>query len=671
MKNYLSNLDVDSEVATLSEDELRCELTRYKRFSHGSGYGFWEWSLETEMACLRGELWGQLGYSAEHIATLNDSKKVLSLVHPDDIHGVRFNLRSQLKYGVPLILECRVRTADEHYVWTQVRANSVTDGQGKVRLISGIVFDITALKRAEESLRDARERQERIITASNDGMWEWDAREVGFHFSSRCWEHIGYDSEDVVISPDEDRWKVWRSLMHPDDLPKFDRALMRHYKYQEPFDIEYRIYTKSGDLRWVRARGKASYDSNGAPLRMSGTNMDITSLKRAEERVMLAKEVAEKANHAKSDFLSSMSHELRTPLNAILGFVQLFDYESNLTNEQMQNIQDIRKAGQHLMRLIGDVLDLSKIEAGHMSVSLEPVLISRVLKECFTLLQPLAEAKGVRVECIFNDLDTSYITADVIRIKQVLLNLMSNGIKYNRAGGELIISFSERKYQTSQYLRLEIRDNGLGIAKSKQNEVFQPFNRLGAEDSGIEGSGVGLVITKQLVEIMKGLISFESFEDIGSVFWIDFPVVSLEDLTRGGSSGMSSERAQKLTIKGQYQILYIEDNPLNIRLMVQIFDRFDCLTLEVADESFQGLFKARTMNPDVVILDINLPGLDGFEVLKVLQQDEATKNIPVMALSANAMPFDVERGLEAGFVEYLTKPVDIERLMGTLNRLLD
>lgn len=663
----------DDNLRDDSPRALQQEIERYQRFSRGSGYGFWEWCLDTQKVVLIGELWGQLGYSAEAIAELSDAKKMAVLVHPEDRRGVRFNLRSQLKYDLPLILECRLRTHSGSYVWVQVRANSLCGDDGRVKLISGIVFDITALKRAEEALLDSQARQERIIAASNDGIWEWQAGDSGIHFSSRCWEHIGYSDDDDAINQGENRWQVWRSFMHPQDLPSFDRALARHHKYHEPFDIEYRINTKEGDTRWIRARGKASYDSNGAPMRMSGTNMDITSLKRAEERVMLAKEAAEEANQAKSDFLSSMSHELRTPLNAILGFAQLFDYDGSLNNEQQQNVQEIRKAGQHLLKLIGDVLDLSKVEAGRMALSLEPVLASRALQECLALVQPLAEIKGVRIDFSLETFESAYIQADVIRFKQALLNLISNGVKYNRRGGEVFIRFLPWQNSAGACLRMEIRDNGLGIALHKQAEMFQPFNRLGAEGSGIEGSGVGLVITKRLIEMMEGQISFDSVENVGTTFWLDMPLAAEVTAAPRVETVVTKplERAQSLSVTGCYRVLYIEDNPSNIRLMQQIFDRFEQLTLEVEEESFQGLYRARTTSPDIIILDINLPGLSGFEVLKVLQEDVSSRDIPVLGLSANAMPRDIDRGLDAGFAEYLTKPVELDRLVSALNKYLD
>ncbi len=665
-------LTADSRQPDLSTHTLQQQLDRYQRFSRGNGYGFWEWNLESQRVSLVGELWSQLGYSNDDIADLGDAKKMPALIHPDDRRGVRLNLHSQLKFDLPLILECRLRAVSGSYVWTQVRANSVHGDNGRVKLISGIVFDITALKRAEEALLDSQARQERIIAASNDGIWEWEAGAGGIHFSSRCWEHIGYSSDDDAINQGENRFHVWRSLMHADDVRAFDRALARHHKYHEPFDIEYRITTKSGDTRWIRARGKASYDANGAPARMSGTNMDITSLKRAEERVIQAKEAAEEANQAKSEFLSSMSHELRTPLNAILGFAQLFEYDGSLSVEQQQNVQEISKAGQHLLKLIGDVLDLSKVEAGRMSLLLEPVLASRVIKECFALVQPLAEIKGVRIDCVLNDFENTYIQADAVRFKQALLNLISNGVKYNRPGGEVIINLFLRQTSQGHFLRIEVRDSGLGIALHKQAEMFQPFNRLGAECSGIEGSGVGLVITKRLIEMMAGQISFASVENEGSTFLLDMPLVQEWSLpSRETGIIPPPERAQTLSVIGHYRILYIEDNPSNIRLMQQLFVRFKTLTLLVEEESFKGLYQARTTLPDVIILDINLPGLDGFDVLKVLQQDAATRDIPVLGLSANAMPRDIERGLDAGFNEYLTKPVELDRLIAALNKLLN
>lgn len=661
----------EEDLDSLNAAQLRDLVARYRRIFNGSGYGFWEWDLNSHRIDWSGGFWESLGYNDDDKLRISDAHQLPDYIHPDDRNGMLEAVREHLRSGEPLNTSYRILTKRDGYVWTQVRANSIRDEYGRALYISGVNFDITELKNVEAALRESEARQARIIQASNDGIWEWYADRKGFHFSNRCWEHAGYDEKDDVVIRGQNRISVWRSHIHPQDLPKFDQTLADHMAGRAPFDIEYRIFGKDGDIRWIRARGRASFDLEGNPVRMSGTNMDITDIKRAEERVVQAKETAEKANQAKSDFLSSMSHELRTPLNAILGYAQLFQYEENLTSSQVDNAREIRKAGEHLLQLINDVLDLAKIESGRMTFSLEPVLVSRVVAECFTLIQPQADTMGVQFNADMNRLESTYVVADNVRLKQALLNLISNAVKYNRVGGDVEVRLTE---QDGNRLRITVRDTGEGIPASRQNEVFQPFNRLNAEYSKIEGSGVGLVITKQLVEMMGGKLAFESTEGVGTEFWMDLPMSTEwnQDLVvdRHARGSSSDSQPEHLAVQRPCSILYVEDNPSNIRLMQQVLSRYPQLTLEVAEEAFLGIYKARSERPDIIILDINLPGMDGYEALSVLKRDPVTMNIPVVGLSANAMPYDVERGKNAGFYDYLTKPVEINHLMHTLNALL-
>lgn len=653
-------------------ERLRETVARFQRIFNGSGYGFWEWDLETDHIDWSGGFWESIGYGADNAAQVNSANKIALFMHPEDTHKMRDATLEHLRTGKPLNTCYRIRTSDNQYVWTQVRADSLRDQSGRARYISGVNFDITELKETEAALRESEARQVRILQAANDGIWEWYAGRGGFHFSNRCWEMLGYDDQDDVITQGENRLKVWRSHIYPPDLPDFDSAFT-DVTNKEMFDVEYRILSKQGNLRWIRVRGRIYFNEAGEPVRMSGTNMDITDIKLAEEHVLQAKETAEKANQAKSEFLSSMSHELRTPLNAILGYAQLFEYDGNLNKIQQDNVQEIRKAGEHLLQLINDVLDLAKIESGKMTVSLEPVLVSRVVAECFTLVQPQADAKGVKLYASLHDLASTYVVADNVRLKQALINLLGNSIKYNSMGGEVELSL--RLQKNGEQMRISVRDNGHGIASNRQSEVFQPFNRLNAEFSSIEGSGVGLVITKQLVGMMKGSLDFVSSEGEGTEFWIDLPLCSEwnQDLiaTNKQLAGNDQEVLVELQIKQKRQILYIEDNPSNIRLLQQLFARYPQLELDVAEEAFLGIYKARSQQPDLIILDINLPGMDGYETLSVLKRDAATSRIPVVGLSANAMPYDVERGRNAGFYEYLTKPLEINRLIDVLNELLE
>lgn len=647
---------------------LRETVGRFQRIFNGSGYGFWEWNLQTQHIEWSGGFWERLGYGPEDAESISDAGKVLMYMHPDDREYAIEAARQHLRSGRPLDVSYRIRTKSGDYIWTQVRADSLRNESGQATIMSGVNFDITEIKKVEAALRESEARQVRIIQASSDGIWEWYADRGGFHFSHRCWELLGYDDLDDVLTEGEDRLKIWRKHIYPQDLPIFDNALIEHMAGRAPFDVEYRLMSQQGEIRWIRGRGRAVFNDKGQPIMMSGSNMDITEIKRAEERVIQAKELAEQANRAKSEFLSSMSHELRTPLNAILGYTQLFEYDGNLKPQQIENVREIRKAGEHLLQLINDVLDLAKIESGNMTVSLEPVLVSRLINECFTLVQPLSAAKGIRLLASPGQLNNTYIVADNVRVKQVLLNLLSNAVKYNRVGGEVEVHLD---IQEGQFLRLSVRDTGRGIPLQRQSEVFQPFNRLSAENSNIEGSGVGLVITKQLVGMMRGKMDFVSEEGVGTTFWIDFPIATeWNDKPVQKLSNTKNYAPASLNVQRSCRVLYVEDNPTNVRLLRQIFDRYPQLELEVAEEAFLGIYKARSLTPDLVILDINLPGMDGYEVLSVLKNDPTTSAIPVIGLSANAMPYDIERGRSAGFFDYLTKPVDINRLIAVFNQLL-
>ncbi len=660
------NIRSKDAVNSANIELLQDTITRFQRIFNGTGYGFWEWDLSSQHIDWSGGFWERMGYTEEDDKDISDATKVWSYMHEDDRALTLDAARHHFRTDEPFEITYRIRTKKGEYVWTHVRANSIRDENGRVVFMSGINFDVTALKEAEEALRESEARQERIIQSTNDGIWEWYAR-GGFHFSSRCWELIGYDAKDDEITVGEDKLQVWRKHIHPQDLPKFDIALAEHLAGRSPFDLEYRLIGKNKDIHWVRARGRASFGSDGKPIRMSGSNMDMTRIKRAEERVMLAKEAAEKANQAKSEFLSSMSHELRTPLNAILGYTQLFEYDLNLSQQQLTNVREIRKAGDHLLQLINDVLDLAKIESGKMTVSLEPVLVARIIAEAFTLVHPQSNAKQISLSAAMNDCEKLYVTADNVRLKQALINLLSNAVKYNNPGGEVEVHL---QLIANNKLRITVRDNGKGIPANRQAEVFQPFNRLNAEFSNIEGSGVGLVITKQLVEMMNGQLDFHSTESVGTEFWIDLPLASEWNEVPHSTMKSADFQLTNLAFQENKKILYIEDNPTNIRLLEQFFAQHHNIVLDIAEEPFLGIYKARVTPPDLIILDINLPGMDGFEVLEVLKNDPTTKNIPVIGLSANAMPYDVERGIKCGFDEYLTKPVDINHLIKTLNKFL-
>ena len=426
-------------------------------------------------------------------------------------------------------------------------------------------------------------------------------------------------------------------------------------------------------------------------LALEGSKQEVMRLnerleQRVQERTMqlelanaeleLAIEEARNANQAKSAFLSSMSHELRTPLNAILGFAQILAADNMPTTPEQKKefAGHILKSGRHLLTLINEILDLAKVEAGALTLSMEPVGLAEVLAECRSMIEPLAAARGIRVQFPRSgspENAAALVQADRTRLKQVLLNLLSNAVKYNREGGTVSV---ECAAHAPDRLRLSVVDTGMGLRPEQVAALFQPFNRLGQENGTQEGTGIGLVFTKRLVELMKGEIGAASTPGVGSTFWIELT-------TAGGAHGALAQLAAPARQDaGQAAaapdsaaprlILYIEDNPANLRLVQEIVAFRADLRLLSAPDGHAGLALAHTHRPAVILMDLNLPGMSGFEVLAQLRRDPATAHIPAIALTANAMPRDIERGLSAGFARYLTKPIDIEQLNAAIDGVL-
>ncbi|MDB5772525.1 MAG: sensor histidine kinase, partial [Burkholderia sp.] len=383
-----------------------------------------------------------------------------------------------------------------------------------------------------------------------------------------------------------------------------------------------------------------------------------------------AKAAAEKANQAKSEFLSSMSHELRTPLNAVLGFAQLMASDTPPPSKpQKQSIDQILQAGWYLLRLINEILDLAMIESGKVTLSQEAMSLADVLHDCEAMIEPQAQKRGIRMT--FPQFDNMYyVHADRTRVKQVMINLLANAIKYNSDGGAVIV---ECKMSSENRVRVSVTDTGAGLAPEQLEQLFQPFNRLGQAAGSEEGTGIGLVVTKQLVELMGGVIGVSSTVGMGSVFWVELAATSAPVLAYDNSSEPAIEGRSDATTKTlapRRTLLYVEDNPANLALVEQLIARRDDVKLITAIDGHLGVQLARTYQPDAILMDINLPGMNGFDALEILRRDPATAHIPVMALSANAVPRDIARGLEAGFFRYLTKPIKVREFMDALDVVL-
>ena len=396
--------------------------------------------------------------------------------------------------------------------------------------------------------------------------------------------------------------------------------------------------------------------------------LEALALHRNQTQLVFARNEAIEASQAKSEFLSSMSHELRTPLTAIIGFGQIL--EQTIKDEETKSyVSEITKAGDHLLELINDILDLSAIESGKLSLSLDIVSLQDIFSECLSLMTPLAEKRDLRIIQPSFENVVYLVKADYMRLKQVLLNLLSNAIKYNREGGNITLAVENR---AENRLRITVSDTGMGINKLNQKQLFQKFNRIGAQTTTIEGTGIGLVITKNIIELMNGDIGFTSKEGQGSSFWIDIDKTEDEaNINQNQYELIESTPDASEIVTNHKKILYIEDNPVNLRLVTVIIKKQSPHELISAPDGKLGLELAISLHPDLILLDINLPGIDGYEVLKMIKENSQIKNIPVIAVTANAMKSDIEKGTEAGFDDYVTKPIVVSDLLGAINKILD
>jgi PAS domain S-box-containing protein len=468
---------------------------------------------------------------------------------------------------------------------------------------------------------------------------------------------IGTDFSNYFTEPDQARIGYQKVFLE---------GLVRDY----PLAIRH----SSGGIRDVLYNAAVYRNDKGQVLGVFAAARDITERKVLDQVLMeknveleRAKATAEKANLGKSEFLSSMSHELRTPLNAILGFAQLMESDSpEPTPKQKRSLVQILSAGWYLLELINEILDLAQIESGKTRLSMEPVSLVEVMNECRAMVEPQVTLRAIDLKFLPAESD-HFVEADRTRMKQVLINLLSNAIKYNKPGGTVTLACT---LVAPNSIRISVQDTGVGLTQEQLAQLFQPFNRLGKESGHEEGTGIGLVVTKRLVELMGGAIGVDSAVGVGSVFWIDFSLTTAPSLASQHVEPSTLARAPVLANSPLQTLLYVEDNPANLVLIEQLVARRADLRMLSAADGQLGIEFARAHQPDVILMDINLPGISGAEAMKILRADPLTAHIPIIALSANAMPSDIANGLEAGFFSYLTKPIKIGEFMDNLNLAL-
>jgi PAS domain S-box-containing protein len=540
---------------------------------------------------------------------------------------------------------------------------------------AGKAEGITEVRR-QEALLKAGALQTAILTSANFSIIATDEKGIIQLFNVGAERMLGYLASEVVnkINPSDihdpqevmARAQALSLELSTTISPGFEALAFKASRgIEDIYELTY--ICKDGSRFPAIVSITALRDDYGDIIGYLLIGTDNSVRKQVESDLNEAMAAAEKANLAKSDFLSSMSHELRTPLNAILGFAQLMETGvPSPTPAQKRNLDQILKAGWYLLELINEILDLALIESGKVTLSREPVSLIEVMLECRAMIEPQAQKRGIGMT--FPRFEIPYfVKADRTRVKQVLINLLFNAIKYNKPQGSVVV---ECALVPQDSIRISVRDTGAGLAPEQLAQLFQPFNRLGKEAGAEEGTGIGLVVTKRLVELMGGVIGADSAVGAGSVFWIELPLTTAPQLTVPETAHAALVQSRVPDGTPLRTLLYVEDNPANLELVEQLVARRPDLRLLSAADGNLGIEFARAYQPEVILMDINLPGISGLAAMKILRADPSTAHIPIIALSANAVPHDIEKALEAGFFNYLTKPIKVNQFMDALDAAL-
>ena len=588
--------------------------------------------------------------------------------------------RSVIESGIAkLSYEEPQTTPDGRTIWLRTSKVPLRNHANEIIGLLGIYEDITERKRIANSLHTSTERLKEAQRIAHLGSWTLDLVSGELIWSDEVFRLFEIDPIQFGAT-----YEAFLNAIHPEDRDAVNQAYTASLEKRTDYEITHRLLMSDGRIKWVQERCTSDFDEEGKPLRSRGTILEVTEQKRAEAAIKelnvglerrvaertaeleRAKDAAVSASQAKSDFLASISHELRTPLNAILGFSELIGIDPDLPLEARDNAQEILQAGQHLLALINDMIDLSRIEANQLVLSFEIIPVESVLADSLAMVQPIADKHGIELINHVAAGERAAVRADPIRLRQVMINLLANAIKYNKARGQVTLSCAA----TADRVRISVLDTGQGIATDKQLRLFTAFDRLGKEAGTVEGSGIGLVISRRLVDAMGGAIGFESVEGQGSTFWLEFPLSAMEQLPAAEVTAPLSIPEVIRPEAVRHRVLYVDDNPASLRLMQKIFAQWPDMELRWAPTAELGIALAYTDQPAVILMDLNLPGMDGYEALAELKTDPRTAQIPVIALTANAMKNDPERARAAGFSAYISKPIDISGLRDMLVNVL-
>jgi PAS domain S-box-containing protein len=703
----------------LSEFDQERDRKRLYKAQAFANIGTWEWNLETNEM-----IWTEIipvlfGYPKGGLET--SYANFMAAVHPDDRTKVEAGIAAAIEYDEPYRVEHRAVWPDGTVRWLLETGAVVRSDDGTAKQMLSVVEDVTQVHEAEQQLANQASLlnmlHESLTTFIREGKFRATLDTMLESLLELTNSEFGFLAEVLQDEEEAPYLRVQSIANLPWSLPSEE---MCSRVGTDRFELP-SLNNVMGEL--IRNKKVVSVDETqsvelfaglpeghpeirtflsvpilvGSDLvgifaianRDSGYNQSLISFLRPftatygviinsqrmidmesnnRRSLVREKQRADQANRAKSEFLSSMSHELRTPLNAILGFGQLLGSDPALNEDQRDSANEILSASNHLLALINEVLDLARIESGKLDLSLETIPVRAIIDEALTLIRLSAEKRGIQIS--ISNRANLRVTADWTRLKQALLNLLSNAVKYNRSEGSILI---EAKPHGTAWVDIRVTDTGPGIPEFRIPELFQPFNRLGAELSHIEGTGIGLSLTHRLVELMGGSIGLTSAVGEGSTFWIRLPVEQGHTSTNAEpsiDSGQSKTQSGEQTVTNTKSILYIEDNPANLKLVERIVQRQPDFSLISATTAEEGLNLARTCQPDLILLDINLPDMNGFTILHKLETQAPPNNAPVIALTASAMHCEVRRGKNAGFNDYLTKPINIAELTNTLKKYL-
>ncbi|MEQ1684163.1 MAG: PAS domain-containing protein [Burkholderiaceae bacterium] len=645
-------LDVTDQVERSHRAEQLAQ--RLEAAARAARVGIWTTSIgmiQTEWNAQMYELFDMVG--ATRPPTL--AEWIAGCVHPDDATRVGIATRDYLRNAQGAVeVEFRTRRRDGSSRWMVLRAD-IDRSSPEVPRVFGIAMDVTDRHETLAALHQASERSALITRSAGIGTWEADLDNQHARWDEQMFRLRGLEPRALALSREERL-----ALLHPDDVAGVIDSYANPDTTAQPGAYEFRVRLPDGSYRWIASRSAVVFDADGRAVRRVGVNWDVTESRNAEaarQKTLLA----ERESQAKSQFLSRMSHELRTPLNAVLGFTQLLQSDTELSRSHSQQVKlgHIRSAGEHLLALINDVLDLSSLEAGTLRLDLQAVDLGAAVAQALPLVAALAARHEVALHA---GAVSGTVRADPIRLRQVLINLLANAIKYNRPHGQVVIESESGERSVC----LRVRDTGRGLNPEQLSHLFEPFNRLGLDSQGIEGSGIGLTVVKALVEGMGGQVHASSLVGHGTVFELTLPASA-------GAPAPEPLHADPAPAARRPQrsgtLLYIEDNSVNVLLVEELVKTLPGLRTVSEGTGAAGVARALSLRPDVILIDLQLPDFDGFEVLRQLRARPETAATPCIALSANAMPEDIARGLASGFDDYWTKPIKFKPFLDALERL--